>query len=70
MIKCRRKLKRQEMEHEIAISLHKRLSCFSHNLQLVVSKFDTLTSPNRCLQSASRLVKRFSKSVSATEKLI
>ena len=33
---------RQEIEHEIAFSLHKRLSCFSHTLQLVVSKFDTL----------------------------
>ena len=60
----------QEMEHEIAFSLHKRLSCFSHTLQLVVSKFDTLASPKRCLQSASRLVKKFAKSVSATEKLI
>ena len=58
------------MEHEIAFSLHKRLSCFSHTLQLVVSKFDTLVSPKHCLQSASRLVKKFAKSVSATEKLI
>ena len=49
---------RQEIEHEIAFSLHKRLSCFSHTLQLVVSKFDTLASPKRCLQAGSHLVKK------------
>ena len=68
--KVQKEIERQEMEHEIAFSLHKRLSCFSHTLQLVVSKFDTLASPKRCLQSASHLIKKFAKSISATEKLI
>ena len=61
---------RQEIDHEVVFSLHKRLSCFSHTLQLVVRKFDTITSPKRSLQSASRLTKKFSKSVAATERLI
>lgn len=45
---------RQEIDHEVVFSLHKRMSCFSHTLQLVVRKFDTITSPKRSLQSASR----------------
>lgn len=45
----------------VAFSLHKRLSCFSCILQLVMCKFNTITSPNCSLQSASRLTKEFQK---------
>ena len=34
-----------EMEHNAAFILHKRLSCFSHSLQLVVRKFNTVKGP-------------------------
>ena len=60
----------QELEHDIAFSDQKRLGCFSHTLQLVVHKFDTMQSSKRALQSARRIVKKFSKSVKANEKLI
>ena len=60
----------QELEHDIAFSDQKRLGCFSHTLQLVVYKFDTMQSSKRALQSARRIVKKFSKSVKANEKLI
>ena len=60
----------QELSFEIAFSLHKRLSCFSHTLQLVVNKFDTLTSPKQVLRSAHSIVRKFNKSVKATEKLV
>ena len=60
----------QELEHDIAFSDRKRLGCFSHTLQLVVHKFDTMQSSKRALQSAHRIVKKFSKSVKANEKLI
>ena len=55
----------QELEHDIAFSDRKRLGCFSHTLQLVVHKFDTMA-----LQSAHQIVNKFSKSVKANEKLI
>lgn len=60
----------QELEHDIAFSDRKRLGCFSHTLQPVVHKFDTMQSSKRALQSAHRIVKKFSKSVKANEKLI
>ena len=60
----------QKLEHNIAFSDQKRLSCFSHTLQLDVHKFDTMQSSKRALQSAHRIVKKFSKSVKANEKLI
>ena len=60
----------QELEHDIAFSDRKRLGCFSHTLQLVVHKFDTMQSSKRALQSAHQIVKKFSKSVKANEKLI
>jgi len=61
---------RQETSHEMAFSLHKRLSCFTHTLQLVVCKFDTIMSPKQVVWSAHRIVRKFNKSVKATEKLI
>ena len=41
-----------EVEHNTAFILHKRLSCFSHSLQLVVRKFDTVKAPKRALSIA------------------
>lgn len=35
----------QEWNHDIVFSHHKRLSCLSHTLQLVVRSFDTIRSP-------------------------
>ena len=61
---------RQEMSHEMAFSLHKCLSCFTRTLQLVVWKFDTIMSPKQVIRSAHRIVRKFNKSVKATEKLI
>ena len=60
---------RQETSHEMAFSLHKCLSCFTHTLQLVC-KFDTIMSPKQVIRSAHRIVRKFNKSVKATEKLI
>ena len=34
-----------EVEHNTAFILYKGLSCFSHSLQLVVRKFDTVKAP-------------------------
>ena len=60
----------RELSFEMAFSLHKRLSCFNHTLQLVVNKFDTLSSPKQVLRSAHALVRKFNKSGKATEKLV
>jgi len=61
---------RQETSHEMAFSLHKHLSCFTHTLQLVVCKFDTIMSPKQVIWAAHRIVRKFNKSVKTTEKLI
>ena len=61
---------RRETSHEMAFSQHKRLSCFTHTLQPVVCKFDTLMAPKKVMRSAHRIVRKFNKSVKATEKLI
>ena len=61
---------RRETSHEMAFSQHKRLSCFTHTLQLVVCKFDTLMAPKKVMRSAHRIVRKFNKSVKGTEKLI
>lgn len=59
-----------ELEFDVAFTLHKRISCHSHTLQLVVRKFDSVRSLMRALASAHRLVNKVNKSVKATEKLI
>lgn len=64
------KYDQHEISHEVAFSSHKRLSCFSHTLQLAICKFDTIMGPKHTLQSAHRLVRKFNKSVKATEILI
>ncbi len=60
----------QELQHDISFSVQKRLPCFNHTLQLVVKKFDTVQSSKRALLSAHKIVRKFSKSVKATEKLV
>ncbi len=60
----------KELEQDAAFILHKRLSCFSHSLQLVVRKFDTVRAPKRALSIAHKLVSKVCKSVRATEKLV
>lgn len=59
-----------ESEFDIAFTLHKRISCFSHTLQLVVRKFDSVRSLQRAIASAHKLVKKVNKSVKATKKLV
>ena len=59
-----------ELEFDVAFTLHKRLSCLSHTLQLVIRKFDRVQSLKRALASAHKLVNKVNKSVKATEKLI
>lgn len=49
----------QEWNHDIAFSHHKRLSCLSHTLQLVVRTFDTIHSPKRALKKAYKVVKKY-----------
>lgn len=48
----------------------KRLSCFSHTLQLVVSKFNKDESAKTLLSKAYKIVSSVSKSGKATEALI
>ena len=59
-----------ELDFDVTFTLYKRISCFSHTLQLVVRKFDSVRSLKRALASAHRLVKKANKSVKAIEKLI
>lgn len=59
-----------EVEDNTAFILHKRLSCFSHSLQLVVRKFDTVKALKRAFSIAHKLVSKVCKFVKATEKLI
>ena len=59
-----------EVEHNTAFILHKRLSCFSHSLQVVVRKFDTVKAPKRALSIAHKLVSKVCKSVKEIERLI
>ena len=59
-----------EVEHKTAFILHKRLSCFSRSLQLVVRKFDTVKAPKQALSIAHKLVSKVCKSVKTTERLI
>lgn len=59
-----------ELEHNLAFKVYcKRLSCFAHTLQLVMTRF------NKCafqpfLSKLHKLVKRVNKSSKATEKLL
>ena len=59
-----------EFEHEIAFVGYRRLSCFAHSLQLVVSKFDECSVFRHTIKKAKNIVSKFNKSTKATEKLI
>ena len=59
-----------ENHHDSVFASLNRLSCFSHTLQLVARQFDASASAKKVLSKVYCLVKRFSKSGKATEKLI
>ena len=59
-----------EMEHDIEFSSFNRISCFSHTLQLVVSKFDELDKFKELMKRAHAVVRKFNSSTKATERLI
>ena len=60
---------RKELDHEV-IFLFNRLSCFAHHLQLVVRKFDGVSSYRALLQRVHSLLKRVNMSTRATERLV
>ena len=60
-----------DSDHETAfIPVFKRLSCFSHTLQLVIHRFSEVKSFKKVLGAAHQVAKRVNKSTKATEKLI
>ncbi len=61
-----------ESEYDAAFILHTGLGlrCFSHSLQLVVRKFDTVKGLKRTRKIAHKLVSKVCKSMKATEKLV
>lgn len=61
----------KEIDHDITFSTFiSRLSCFSHSLQLVVRRFDEVSSSRSVLKRVHALIKRVNMSTKATEKLI
>ena len=61
----------KEIDHDITFSAFiSRLSCFSHTLQLVVRRFDEVSSYRSVLKRVRALIKRVNMSTKATEKLI
>ena len=63
---------RKELEHDVVFSStsFRRVSCFSHTLQLVVCKFNEIRSVQKVLKKAQKLVSKVNKSTKATEMLI
>ena len=59
-----------EMEHDIEFCSLKRIACFSHTLQLVVSKFDEATQLKELMKRAHALVRKINSSTKATETLV
>ena len=61
----------KESDHDLIFSSedYERLGCFSHTLQLVVSKFDDVKPCKDALFKAKKLVAKVNKSVKATEML-
>ncbi|XP_065895985.1 E3 SUMO-protein ligase ZBED1-like [Dysidea avara] len=70
MYEQEREFDENEFEHEIAFVGYRRLSCFAHSLQLVVSKFDECSVFRHTIKKAKNIVSKFNKSTKATEKLI
>lgn len=60
----------QEIEHEVAFHDFRRVSCFSHSLQLVVHHFDTVMAFKEVLKRTHALVRKVNSSTKATEMLI
>ena len=61
----------KEIDHDITFSAFiSRLSCFSHSLQLVVRRFDEVSSYRSVLKRVRALIRRVNMSTKATEKLI
>ena len=61
----------KEIDHDVTFStFYNRLSCFSHSLQLVVRRFDEVSSYRSVLQKVRALVRRVNMSTKATERLI
>lgn len=65
-----RDFRMKESEHEQAFLGFRRLSCFAHTLQLVVVKFDEVTSFKQLLKKTHKLVSKVNRSCKATERLI
>ena len=61
----------KELDHEVTfMSFINRLACFAYVLQLIVRKFDEISSYRALLQRVRALTKRVNMSTKATEKLI
>ena len=60
----------RELEHDLAFKVYcKRLSCFAHTLQLVMTRFNKHAF-QPFLRKVHKLVKQVNKSSKATERLI
>ena len=59
----------RETDFDLAFSYesYKRLSCFPHTLQLVVSKFNECRACNEDISKSKKSVPRVNKSIKATE---
>ena len=63
--------KGKEVDHELVLgTVFKRVSCFTHTLQLVVNIFQQCKSFKNLLKSAHSMVRKVNKSTRATERLI
>ncbi len=62
----------REQDHDQAFAFEdlQRLSCFSHTLQLIVAKFDTVKPCREAVSLSKKMVARFNKLVKGTEKLV
>ena len=60
----------RESDHIATFSTLHRISCFTHTLQLVVSKFSQITAFKAVLGHAYALLRRVNSSVKATERLV
>lgn len=61
----------REVDHELVLgTVFKRVSCFTHTLQLVVNIFQQCKSFKNLLTSAHSVVRKVNKSTKATERLI
>ena len=59
------------MDHELVLgAVFKRVSCFSHTLQLAVNTFQQCKSFKNLLKSAHGVVRKVNKSTEATDRLI